>query len=775
MRWARRWRWTVKTDPDLATERAALALFEELIDIRESDRASWIAERTADPAVKARLSAMIAADRISSLGTGAAALAAIGPAPERIGAYRITGLIGRGGMGAVYRAARDAGDFALDVAIKIIKPGLLSDQLSARLAAERQVLASLNHPHIARLFDGGSLPDGAPYIVMELIDGQPADRWAAAAGASTRRRVDLVITAARAVAHAHQRLVIHRDITPANVLVTPDGTVKLIDFGIARPADDATTTAADVYGLGRLLARLVPEPDAGLAATIARATAEDPAARHPTADALADDLAAWRDTRPVSALTGQRLYVIDRFLRRNWLPVAGGTAAALLLIGALVTVMAANRQTRLAEAEARARFAQTRAVAKALLFPVYDAVARVSGSTDAKALLATTGLQYVEALAAMPDAPHDVRVEAGRGLVRLAEVTGGGQAANLGRYADANALLARADAILAPAWRARPDDHETALAFAALRLEQAGTDLYNNNKADAARAAASAAERALQPWAGRDAQASAHYVTAIQTVGDSFGWNDDYAGAFPYHQRAEAWAATLPPALAEDEQLLAARSGNLRLLGEAAHKTGRGAIARQAIDGAIAINRRLVNARPDDPQRQRKLAISLWYAAVVHRTNEREAEARARIDEAVAVARAMVARDSRDAGALQMLALTAEVKAQVLADAGDATGNADIAAEMLGAHARLVALAGDAPGARRSRAASLRTQGGNRWNLRDAAGACRHWREALGIYDALAAAGQLSKLDANNARPEIAGYMKNLCAGPNPRWQPVDI
>lgn len=778
MRWTRKWRWTVTTD-DLATERAALALFEELIDVRESDRDSWIAARTAEAAVKARLAAMIAADRISSLDTGAAALAAIGPAPERIGAYRITGLIGRGGMGAVYRATRDARDFALDVAIKIIKPGLLSDQLAARLAAERQVLASLNHPNIARLFDGGSLADGAPYIVMELIDGLPADRWAAASGADLRRRVDLVISAARAVAHAHQRLVIHRDITPANVLVTRDGSVKLIDFGIARPADGTTTTATDVHGLGRLLARLVTPwdaaVDAGLAATIAKATADDPAARHATADALADDLQAWRDGRPVSALAGRRSHVLGRFLHRHWLPVGAGTAAVLLLIGALVQVMVANRQTRLAEAEAQARFEQTRAVAKALLFPIYDAVARVTGSTDAKLQLASTGLAYVEALAAMPGAPHDVQVEAGRGLVRLAEVTGGGQAANLGRYADANALLARADAILVPAYRARPDDRDTALAYAALRLEQAGTDLYNNNQADRARVAAIAAERALKPWAGREASASALTVSAIQAVGDSFGWNDDYAAAFPHHARAEAWLTGLPTRLAQAEDVMAARSANLRLLGEAAHKTGRAAIARRAIEDAIAINRRLLATRPADPQRQRKLVTSLWYAAVVHRTNERDSEARMRIEEAVRLARTMVARDADDAGALQLLALTGEVKAQVLADAGDAAGNAAIAAEMLVAHDRLVALAGDAPGARRSRAAALRTQGGNRWNLRDAAGACRHWREALTIYDGLAARGQLSKLDANNARPEIAGYMKSLCAGPSPRWRPLTI
>ena len=758
---------------DTATERAALALFEELIDIRESERDSWIAARTAEPAVKARLAAMIAADRVSSLGTGAAALAALGPAPERVGAYRITGLIGRGGMGAVYRATRDAGDFALDVAIKIIKPGLLSDQLAARLAAERQVLAGLNHPNIARLFDGGTLPDGAPYIIMELIDGQPADRWAA--DKDTAARVALLITTARAVAHAHQRLIIHRDITPANVLVTPDGTLKLIDFGIARGIDAATTTATDVHGLGRLAARLLPSPEPELAAIIACATAEDPAARYPTAEALAADLEALLAGRVVAAMNGGRRYAITKFVRRHRGEVALAGAALLVLVGAMIAVLIAGRQARIAEANSAARFQQTRNVAKALLFPVYDEVARVSGSTAAKAKLAQTGLAYLDALAASGHAPHDVKVEAGRGYVRLAEVTGGGQAGQLGRYADADALLARAEALLVPAFAARPDDPGTALAYAALRLEQAGTNLYNNNRADAARAQAKQAEAALRPLARSSAEAATLYGTALQALGDSYGWNDDYAGAYPHHARAAAFLAGLPPGLAGADRVAEARAGVLRLLAEAAHKTGRGDVAQASLDQAIAINRQRLAAAPDDQRRLRKLTTALWYAAVVHRTNKRDGAARTAITEAVALARQMVARDNRDAGALQMLAITGEVQAQLLADMGDAAGNAAIAAEMLAAHDQLVRQAGDAPGARRSRAASLRTQGTNRWNLKDTAGACRAWRDALAAYDALAAKGQLSKLDQNNARPEVAALVAELCSGSNLRWRRIDI
>ena len=158
--------------------------------------------------------------------------------PEQIGAYKITGLIGRGGMGAVYRGERVSGDFDHDVAIKVVRPGAMSDKLIARFEAERQTLASLSHPNIARLFDGGTLESGAPYIVMEYIDGLPITDFADKNNAAKAERLALFKAVCSAVSHAHQNLIIHRDITPSNVLVDKGGQVKLIDFGIAKPFDE---------------------------------------------------------------------------------------------------------------------------------------------------------------------------------------------------------------------------------------------------------------------------------------------------------------------------------------------------------------------------------------------------------------------------------------------------------------------------------------------------------------------------------------------------------
>lgn len=771
-------------DP-LATERMALLLLDDLLDVPETGRARWIADRTADGAVKERLAALLEADRVSSLRTGGAVLGLSGPMPlpERIGQYRILGLIGRGGMGAVYRATRDAGDFSHDVAIKVIKPGLLSDVLAHRFRAERQTLASLQHPNIARLYDGGDTADGSPYIVMELIEGDPIDRWADRRNLGEDARLALVETAVRAVSHAHQRLVVHRDITPLNVLVQTGGIVKLIDFGIARPSDqlplppgasprEAAGTATDIAALGRLLARLFPAPGPELAAMIAscRAQPADPALSHayPTADALAADIAALRTGHSVWAMRGGEMYRLRKFAVRNKPAVAAASMALVALVGGLVAVSVANAAAQQARADAEARFQQTRGIAKALLFDVYDAVSRVPGATKARETLAKTAIVYLDALADIEGAPADVRAEAGRGFVRLAEVTGGGQAQSLGRYADANTLLARADALLAPAYADHPRHQPTAIAYAALRLEQAGTNLYNNNDADTARAQAQAAQAAVAPFSTASVEAARLLATSLQTQGDSFGWNDDYERALPLHQQAETFLASLPAAFQADAGIRAARSANLRLLAEPQHKLQMTAQARATLDQAIAINRGLLADSPDDPAALRKLAVSLWYAAVVHRTNERDTEAKRAIGEAVSLANQMAARDPDDAGALQLQALTGEVLAQVYADGRDAVASKAATARVLAAHDRLVALARDAPGARRSRTAALRTSAGNLYNLGDIKAACRTWREVLASYLSLQSAKQLSTLDAQNGLPETQGYLRNFCEGALP-------
>src|SRR5690606_15143898 len=148
--------------------------------------------------------------------------------------YRLVRRIGAGGMGSVYYGERADGLFRKSVAIKLLPSAAANDGLVQRFAAERRILARLQHPAIASLIDGGVSENGVPYFVMEYVDGQPITEHCDTHGKGLRERLALVAMVARAVAFAHARLVVHRDIKPANILVTADGTPKLLDFGIAR-------------------------------------------------------------------------------------------------------------------------------------------------------------------------------------------------------------------------------------------------------------------------------------------------------------------------------------------------------------------------------------------------------------------------------------------------------------------------------------------------------------------------------------------------------------
>ena len=158
-----------------------------------------------------------------------------GPATgRRIGAYSIVREIGRGGMSRVLLARRADGQFEQHVALKLLRPGLDSDVDHARFRAERQIVASLNHPNIARLLDGGLTEGGQPYLVLEFVDGQPIDSYCDTHALSVRRRLELFLMAAGATQYAHRNLIIHRDLKPSNIFVAADGSVKLLDFGLAK-------------------------------------------------------------------------------------------------------------------------------------------------------------------------------------------------------------------------------------------------------------------------------------------------------------------------------------------------------------------------------------------------------------------------------------------------------------------------------------------------------------------------------------------------------------
>lgn len=278
------------------------ALFEAALDQPSHDRLGWVERQEPDAAVVAEVLSLLSAHERSGSFIETPALShpdaldalrdvlpfdrgARVPIGARLGAYEIISHVGDGGMGSVFLARRVDAVFEQQVAIKLVRSDLATPSLADRLRRERRILATLDHPNIARLIDGGSTDNGVPYAVMDYVHGVPIDTYCDTAGLTVRQRVELFSIVCGAVHYAHQRLVIHRDLKPSNILVTADGVPKLLDFGIAKLIEpqglgtDRTRTgwraltlesaspeqvrgqtitiASDVYALGVLLYRLL--------------------------------------------------------------------------------------------------------------------------------------------------------------------------------------------------------------------------------------------------------------------------------------------------------------------------------------------------------------------------------------------------------------------------------------------------------------------------------------------------------------------------------------
>jgi serine/threonine-protein kinase len=255
------------------------ALFDEALELPPGARHAFL-ERvgTTDPSVRARIEALLAADEAAgSFMSGGADqwLRAAAPpsaadtedatltAGRHVGPYRVVREIGRGGMGVVYQAERADGEFDQRVALKLVRYGLDSQETLARFRRERQILARLDHPSIARLFDGGVHSDGRPWFAMELVDGEPITAYCDREQMSVRARVRLFERVCEAVQYAHANLVVHRDLKPSNILVTASGDLKLLDFGIAKAInEEGEADARDVTRAGlRLLTPAYAAPE----------------------------------------------------------------------------------------------------------------------------------------------------------------------------------------------------------------------------------------------------------------------------------------------------------------------------------------------------------------------------------------------------------------------------------------------------------------------------------------------------------------------------------
>jgi len=439
---------------------------------------------------------------------------------RQLGAYRLLSLIGAGGMGQVFLAARADGQFEQQVAVKVMREGLHDEVLIARFRAERQILASLDHPNLAKLLDGGVTEEGLPYLVMERVAGEPIDAHCRRLQLPPRARLLLFRTVCQVVHYAHQKGVVHRDLKPANILVTADGLVKLLDFGIAKRLADAlpertatrqrvmtleyaspeqvrggeVTAASDVYALGVVLYRLltdtspydtasadsdyalsqaicdtepappsqrVPRPQrarlAGdLDAVVLMALRKQPERRYAGAEQLSDDLFRHLEGLPVQARHGAWSYRAGRFVLRHRAAVGAALVANLALVAGIGFASWQAVEAHRQRERAERHFASVRQLANVFIVDVHKAIESLPGSTPARKLIVEKALAYLEGLREEAGSDPALGAELAAGYRQVGDVQGGPFGSNLGDPKGARASYDRAQALAADAIAARP-------------------------------------------------------------------------------------------------------------------------------------------------------------------------------------------------------------------------------------------------------------------------------------------------------------------------------
>jgi tetratricopeptide (TPR) repeat protein len=405
----------------------------------------------------------------------------------KVGAYRLVRELGSGGMGIVFLAERDDDQYMAQVAVKLIRPGMDTEFIVSRFRRERQTLARLVHPNIARLLDGGTTENGLPYFVMEYVEGVSLKEHVREDGVTVRGRIELFLQICSAVDYAHRNFVIHRDVKPGNIVIDRQGQPKLLDFGICKllqndaagPEEtrvqllttnyaspeqiggEALTLLTDVYSLGvvfyELMCGALPRASDAVVAgrgafgekrtllpsqvasdattarwlrgdldTIAmRALECEPQDRYQSVAHFSDDIRRYLEHEPILAKAPTAMYRGRKFVLRHAALVA---AAASVLVALSAGLGVSIKQTRTADRRLR----QVQTLAGKLVFDVHDAIKDLPGSTPARSLVIRTGTDALELVADAVRGDAKAETDLAKSYRRLGDVQGGANEGNLG-------------------------------------------------------------------------------------------------------------------------------------------------------------------------------------------------------------------------------------------------------------------------------------------------------------------------------------------------------
>ena len=708
-----------------AQERAALALFDAAFDHELVDRDGWLVSQCGDDAaLLARVRALLATDADDTSGflptaagatmvPGANDWATVMP-PPKIGVYRLEELIGSGGMGSVYRASRNDGLFEQTVAIKFVRPlrGLL--QVEPMVNAERRLLARMQHPAIAHILDGGTSANGLHFLVMEFVSGVALDEHVRAHSLGVRERIELLCEVFAAVAHAHQHLVLHCDIKPANILVTEEGRPKLIDFGVARIQDvidaslpqgftraytspqrlagEPAAVTDDVYSLGMVLSELItgelPDPqtlvfggvpiDPELAAIARKALAPERAQRYASVKAFEDDLQHWVECRPVVAMGNDWRYRTRKLVQRRPWRVASAALALGGLVTALVVTSMLYAGAEAARRDAEKRFAEVRSLAKYMLFDLDGRLEATPGTTQARRELVGRSQQYLDALGETAGNSPELQREVAVGLARLAEVQGVPGKPHVGEVAAAKANLERADRLLAgltqqyPARWAWQRDLGRVRYLRALmagsRDNDAGAELTLAREAETKLLVAQAGAAAVHAPPSELADIEVLLTSARLTQADAHKARNEHAQAAALQQQEEARLPALPEAVRAAMEFEYQSGRPAMLLGDSLYYLDRRVEALAAYRRATT---RFAQGLARTPVHRRLLqgtVIGHWNISGTLDEMGQHTEALAEIDLAVPLVERLVALDPGNVEALRDEAIISGHRAIVLSN-----------------------------------------------------------------------------------------------------------
>lgn len=594
--------------------------------------------------------------------------------PVTIGPYRVVRELGRGGMGTVYLAERADEQYQKQVAIKLIKRGMDTDAVIRHFWNERQILASFDHPNIARLFDGGTSEDGLSYFVMEYVDGVPISDFCDAHALSITERLKLFREVCAAVSYAHRHLVIHRDIKPSNILITAEGLPKLLDFGIAKilqAGEDAqalatmtgmrlmtpeyaspeqvrgepVTTASDVYSLGVVLYELLTgrppyhfksQSPSEIERVVTQIEPEKPSivAKDTVSRSLRGDL----DNIVLMALRkepARRYQSVEQFsedIRRHLetRPVLARAdtvsyragkfirrnkialaAGSLVLLSLVAGLIVTTWEAR----REKRRFNDVRQLAHSVLFDYHDAIKDLPGATKVRERLVQDGLTYLDSLAKEAGGDPALQRELAAAYERVGDVRGQVFSASLGDRAGAldsyNKALHIRESLVAAAPRNIQNRRDLAASY-----QKIGSELDNTN--ETARGL-EFLHKSLTLYSALAKEQPAEFRDDLAGIygalGSALEGRGEIPGALEYHRKALAIWEQLVAANPKDGDARFRLAGSYQLIGRALTQDS-DANVKEALENnakALALCESLVTEEPANAAYRRGLAISWQY------------------------------------------------------------------------------------------------------------------------------------------------------------------